>query len=507
MVDTRFTSGAVLVKNSFINFAGMILPLLVGAAAIPFAIKGLGEEGFGILSIAWVLLSYAVMLDLGLSRATTRFTAERLHQNRLDEIPTIMWTAVLLGLGFGLFGGLVLYFIAPVLAGSLLNIPSDYLSETIKVIRYISFGLPLLLISISFKGMLGAAQRFDLVNAVQIPINTLNFVFPALSLYLGLKLSTVMLLIVALRVLASLIYLYMCSKVYPGCLKPAIYVNKRILRQMLTFGGWVTVTSVISPVLVYIDRFFIGSILPIGMLTFYTAPLEAITRIRIIPTAIMNTLFPEFSRAGADIAPDRIKMLIRKSLKGILLFTGPLSLILFFYANDILTLWLGSKFALHSTLIFKIFSFSVLLNFLALVPFTYLQGSGRPDLPAKCHLAEFPFYFILIWYMIHKFGLTGAAYAWCLRVTVDALLLFYFTFRKLPGLFKSYLSAGFKQIILLLAVFGAGLFLTARYIADISLRMIILSVLSLIMALAVYFVILSETEREMVNSMFRKRSV
>ena len=49
---------------------GMVLPLIVGVLSIPFAIKGLGKEGFGILTIAWVILGYFGLFDFGLSRAT-----------------------------------------------------------------------------------------------------------------------------------------------------------------------------------------------------------------------------------------------------------------------------------------------------------------------------------------------------------------------------------------------------------------------------------------------------
>lgn len=505
MTNSRFTAGNILVKNSFINLIGMVVPLLVGVTAVPFAIKGLGKEGFGILSIAWVIMSYMILLDLGLSRATIKFTAEYLHQNKNGKITEIMWTAALLGLGFGLLGGTTLYFLAPVITNSLLNIPIHLQTETIKSIQYISFALPLLLISISFRGMLAAAQRFDLINAVQIPINTINFIIPAMSLFLGFNLSTVILLILVFRIMACCLYFFLSVRIYPNCWSVPHVFQSKMYKKMLNFGGWVTITSLISPILVYADRFFIGSILPIGMLTFYAAPQEAITRLRIIPTAIMNTLFPEFSKTRKQTPPEYILKLIKKSLNMILLFMGILSIILFFYAHDILTLWLGVEFALKSTAIIKLFSIGILVNFMALVPFTYLQGSGRPDLPAKCHLAELPLYIAILLFFIHKFGITGAAYAWCLRVTVDAILLFSLTFRSLPGLLINYLSGLFKNIIALLLVFAISL-LTVHIFIDVLLtRILVLTVLSISVGLAVYFMILSETDRTLILSIFKRR--
>ena len=505
MTNSRFTPGIILVKNSFINLIGMVVPLLIGIAAVPFAIKGLGKEGFGILSVAWVIMSYMILLDLGLRRATIKFTAEYLHRQKFEKIAEIMWTAALLGLGFGLLGGTTLYFLAPFLSTSLLNIPVHLQGETIQSIQYIAFALPLLLVSISLKGMLAAAQRFDLINAIQIPVNTINFIIPAMTFYLGFNLSTVILFILVFRIIAGCIYFYLCGRVYPGCWSIPRLFHSKMYKNMLTFGGWVTITSLISPILVYADRFFIGSILPIGMLTFYAAPQEAITRLRIIPTAIMNTLFPEFSKTEKEIPQEYILKLLKKSLNMILLFTGILTIILFFSAKDLLTLWLGIEFALKSTIIVKLFSIGILLNFMALVPFTYLQGSGRPDLPAKCHLAELPLYIIILLFFLHKFGITGAAYAWCLRVMMDAILLFSLTFRSLPGLLKNYLSDLFRRIIALLIVFAVSLSAVQIFIDILLARILVSTVLSTAICLAAYFMILTEADRNLILSIFKKR--
>ncbi len=483
----------------------MVVPLSVGVAAVPFAIKGLGKEGFGILSIVWVIMSYMILLDLGLSRATIKFTAEYIHLKKYKKISEIMWTAALLGLGFGLLGGTTLYFLAPVLSTPLLNIPVLLQDETIKTIQYISFALPILLISISFRGMLAAAQRFDLVNAIQIPLNTINFIIPAMSFYLEFSLSTVVLLILILRIIACCIYFYLCGRIYPCIWTIPNLLHSQMYKKMLTFGGWVTITSVISPILVYADRFFIGSTLPIGMLTFYAAPQEAITRLRIIPTAFMNTLFPEFSKTTKEIPQEYILKLLKKSLNMILLFSGILTIILFFSAKDILTLWLGIEFALKSTTIVKLFSIGILLNFMALVPFTYLQGSSRPDLPAKCHLAEFPLYILILLFLLHKFGITGAAYAWCLRVMVDAILLFSLTFRSLPGLLKNYLSSLFRSIIVLLIIFALLLSAIQIFIDILLARILVSIVLSASICLAAYFIILSESDRTLILSIFKRR--
>ena len=80
-------SGGSLARNTGLNIIGQVVPLLVGLGAIPYVVRGLGTERFGILSIAWVLLGYFSLFDLGLGRATTKFVAECLGRGELHHLP------------------------------------------------------------------------------------------------------------------------------------------------------------------------------------------------------------------------------------------------------------------------------------------------------------------------------------------------------------------------------------------------------------------------------------
>ncbi|NIP58768.1 MAG: flippase, partial [Gemmatimonadetes bacterium] len=58
----------------------------------------------------------------------------------------------------------------------------------------------------------------------------------------------------------------------------------------------------------------------------------------------------------------------------------------------------------------------VFLNGVAQVPFALVQGVGRPDLSARFHLLEAPFYFLVLWIGLRWWGIIGAAVAWSLRM-------------------------------------------------------------------------------------------
>ncbi|MFQ6673574.1 MAG: flippase, partial [Fidelibacterota bacterium] len=411
MESQGFTPGRVLAKNALLNLVGMILPILVGIGAIPFAIKGLGKEGFGILSIAWIVLGYFALLDFGLGRATTKFVAEIAGGNNTDDLPAIVWTSVILSVALGLVGTAILFGVTPYLVNSLLKIPPSYIHQASTSFYLAAGSLPFILLSSSSRGVLAAAQRFDLVNLVLVPASILSYLFPALSLPFKLTLQSVILLIVLVRIGASFMYLVLSLRVFPILRRKPLF-KSLALRKLLSYGGWITITGVISPVLVYMDRFFIGSILSITAVAFYAAPYDAIHRLRFLPIAVMKTFFPEFSRLSRGAKGDRVEFLVGRATKYLLLPTGTIALVLYYYASDILQLWLGPEFADKATILFKMFALGIVLNSLAYIPFVLLQAVGRPDLPAKFHMVEFPVYVALLWYLTQHFGLTGAASAW-----------------------------------------------------------------------------------------------
>jgi O-antigen/teichoic acid export membrane protein len=60
------SSDRALAHNTAWNLAGQILPLLAAVFAIPILIEGMGVERFGVFMLAWVVLGYFSLFDLGL---------------------------------------------------------------------------------------------------------------------------------------------------------------------------------------------------------------------------------------------------------------------------------------------------------------------------------------------------------------------------------------------------------------------------------------------------------
>jgi O-antigen/teichoic acid export membrane protein len=412
---------SLLAKNIFLNIIGRVVPLIVAVVTVPYVIHGLGAARFGILSIAWVVIGYFSMFDMGLGRSTTKFVAEALGKGETKSIPTIVWTSLTSQLLIGVLGSIVLAVITPALVERVLNIPPELTAEAKTTFYLLCFSIPVVICSISLRGVLEAAQRFDLVNAVTIPSNCLNFLLPAIGLFWGLGLPGIIVLLIISRAGTAGAYLMLCFLVYPQ-IRQLFLIDLKILRLLFSFGGWITICAMLGTTLMYLDRFFIGTLYAIADVGYYSVSADMLTHFGVLPGSFAKTLFPAFSALESD--KDKLKQLYVRSLKYILLIMGPIVLVLIVFAGDILHLWLGAEWASKTTLVFQILAVGLFFNSLTHMPGNLLDGVGRPDLRAKIFLLGFVPYILLLWFLIGKFGVVGAALAFTFRGCLDSFLFF-----------------------------------------------------------------------------------
>src|SRR3982075_2269289 len=111
--NLNLTASRLLARNVVWNLIGNGAPMFVAVFSIPILIGGLGKERFGVLALAWALIGYASLFDLGLGRALTQLVARKLGDGEDREVPTLVWTSLLLMLLLGELGAAVVDFLSP----------------------------------------------------------------------------------------------------------------------------------------------------------------------------------------------------------------------------------------------------------------------------------------------------------------------------------------------------------------------------------------------------------
>ena len=419
-----------VITGALWNLSGQIVPFAAALVCIPRLVKGLGVERFGLLTLVWAFIGYFTLFDLGLGRALTQLVARRLGEAREAEIPHLCSLAQRIMLGVGLCGGVLLALCAALAVRNLLHVPRHLEDEAITAFILLAIGVPAVVATSGLVGILTAYQRFDLINYLRMPLGVYNFAAPLAVLYFSKSLVAVTAVLLAGRLINWGGHEIFCRRLLRTCPRLARRPSG-LWRLLIGFGGWMTVTNIISPLMVYFDRFVIGSLVSIAAVAYYTTPYEVATKQWLISGAIIGALFPTFSAgAGDSVSNGR---LLASSMKWVALVIFPFSFAMIVFAREGLALWLGSGFAANSSTVLMWLSLGVLVNCIAQVPFAYLQALGYPSITAKLHLLELPLYAVMLWATLPTWGVTAAAVAWTVRVTLDGVALTAISSLHSPG--------------------------------------------------------------------------
>lgn len=493
MAQDQLTQGTRLARNSLINFFGYGAPLVVAVFSIPIMIRGIGTDRFGVLSLAWVLIGYLSLFDLGLSRALTKLVAEKLGEGKDEDIPALIWTAVFLMFVLGMIVAIASWLCLPMLVRKFLNIPPVLQEESLHGFYLLILTLPLVIPSIGLRGVLDAYQRFDLSNAVRIPLGVYTFLSPLAVIPFSASLFPLIGVLVIGRLAGCFAHLIFCFRIVPE-MSGRFVLKKDMMAMLFKFGSWMTVTNIIQPLMVYSDRFLIGSLVSMSAVAYYATPNEAVTKLWLFPIALTGVFFPAFS---ASFVQDRqhTAFLFDKGLNYIFAVLYPVSLIIITLANEGLNLWLGSEFALNSTRVLQWMTVGVFIHSLGQVPYSLIQGSGRPDLTGKLHIAEIPFYLAGLWWLVSLDGIIGAAIAWLIRIVLDAAIMFVMAVRLLKT------STNLRHILASgIAVLS---FLIGAALTRLHLKITFLSAILSAYIPILWFFILSDDERRRIGGLLR----
>ena len=405
--------------NFVINLISPAVRLAVALITTPLYVHHLGEARYGVLWIMLILLGYFGFMDLGLGRAATNALA-KLQSAPQKERARVLLTTLILNLGFGLIGAVILFVVGGYFVEHLLSVPASIKPEVVAAFPWMAGVLPLTLVSGVGIGALESRERFLLANILQILGMTMSQVIPVI---VAIAVSPSLALVIPATALTQAANVLVILTVVYRIEGPFSFrgFDRREARALLGYGGWVSVSNVVGPLLASGDQFLIGSLLGTASVTHYAIPMTLILRSQIFPAALARTFFPRMSSLPRDAAQALGGRALSTLGYGYAIVCAPAIIL----ASTFFRYWIGPDFAIAAAPVAKILFFGGWINGLAFVAFTLLQGQGRPDLTGRIHMFEILPFLGLLWALTTTLGIVGAALAWSLRCSVDAFILFY----------------------------------------------------------------------------------
>jgi O-antigen/teichoic acid export membrane protein len=404
------------------NLLGHTLPMAVALVSVPVIAHFAGVERLGALGVVWALVGYFSFLDFGLSRVVTRRVAQAAKQGELETelmdlrgffwwraVPALLMIAMLLLAARSVFAGFL---------------PEGGLGRELALSwPWISFSIPVTLATNWLRGALEGVHRFARVNLMRTFFGAWTYAAPAVASLTMPTLDGMIIGIVLGRVLALAAHVWACLQAERSILLGPI--RQKLGGQGVFFqeGGWITISNVIGPLMLYSDRFVLAALVSPKAVAWYVTSQEVLLRTMVIPAALAGVLFPKF--AGNLDARTEVPLaaLYQRGIRLISAVMLPLCALAAAGAYDGLRIWLGASFAASAYRVVEIVALGIFVYAIAHLPHAWLQAVGRAHLTAKVQLVELPLYGVGLYIAVTEWGIAGAASLWVVRVVVDCLLL------------------------------------------------------------------------------------
>jgi len=406
-------------RHTTYNLLGALAPVLITIAVTPFYITAVGVERYGVLAIFWTLLSSLSFMSFGMAPALARQLAgmsDATPQERSD----LVWTGLLLSLPGALMSGLLVVIIGTFYFQYFAQTHSVLEREIRLALPWFAASVPASMIGYVLAGALQGRSQFGVMNVLQVGTLALTSIVPlTIALTVGHELRQLTAGIAVVSYVALAMQFATCRKIIP--LRLPARPKYKTIQQLTTYGRWATATSLIVPAVMWVGRFFIGSIKGPAAVTAYVLPYNLVQRLAIFASSLSSAALP---RLAASDREEEARLQDR-ALAALTALLTPLAIAGTALLGPFLTIWVGPKLASAGTAAGVILVFGFWIQGVCHAASTVLLARGRPEVITKLLLWYLLPYLALLALLTDRLGIVGAAIAWTARASCDTVLFLF----------------------------------------------------------------------------------
>lgn len=426
------------VKNVFYNFLTTIIAKFGALIFTIIIARILFPELFGLYSIALtIILTIATFTDLGINATLIRYIAEPLkRKTKKTEQKARSRLYFLLNFKIALTAivAIILFLVAEAISIHVFKKPALILPLQIGSIYLFTVSLYSF-----FNAIFYAVQKLQYSVAAETSFQILRIALVFVFFLFYKSVSSVFVVLAISFFIAFVFSLFMIRKKYYFLLKgPLFKLEKEEKKRLLSFFGWLTISSISFIFFTHMDTFMLGIFLPAQFAGFYHAIFSIIGAV-VAFVAFGSVLLPVFTQ----IETGRLERGFKKALRYTALIAIPAAMGLAFIIVPAIQVIYGSTYVpLQYRLAITIAS--ALLSFLVIeVAFTALysalfQAKEKPKIPTIliviATVANIILNYIFIKISISiapQYGLVGVAAATLISRYTNMITLSILTKKKL----------------------------------------------------------------------------
>lgn len=448
-------------KNIGSNWFVLVLGIAVTYIVLPYTIRVLGQEQYGVWLLVTSLTAYLQLLILGVPMASVRYIARTVANNDYAAVNTYVGTcaglylgmgAVSLLIGAGLFYALHHFFTVP---------------PNLAKAADLAFWLVLIYVAAGFfgnlpVGILSAHNNFLLTNRVQSWIWAARLASTLVLLYWYRSLVSLAVVQLGLLVLQAIIMWLAIARKYPEIRFRYWRFEWAVVREILPFSLFALVLNLSARVAFETDALVIGHFLNVDRIPFYAVANSISMYLIEFVVAIASVVMPMAAKLEATQQYDQLKDVYLKWSKisfSLTLFAGVYFLI---FGPSVLGWWIGPSFEQPAGKVLQILMVSNLVFLPARgVCLPVLMGMGKPGKPTLVFLFSAALNLVMSIWLIHPFALAGVAWGTAIPNFVFGIVVWVLACRAVQVTLREYFQYVMARS-LVAALLMAGIILLCR---------------------------------------------
>ena len=290
--------------NVVANYVSQIYATLIGIVIIPYYLRTMGAEAYGLVAFFAMLHSWFILLDLGLtltiSRESSRYFSgvlSPLEYRRLYRMLSLIFVVV------ALTGGGMLVLLAPIIAERWLHLQELPVNDIILALQIMGLSVALRWMGGLYRGILTGAERLVWLSGFNVLISTLRFaaVFVSMALW-GYTPEVFFLHQMAVAALELGVLYLICRQLVPRSAvgDPQTGWSFKPVALLMRFSLTIAFTSAIWILLTQIDKLILSGILPLAEYGFFMLAVQVASGITVITSPISTALLPRLARLHAE---------------------------------------------------------------------------------------------------------------------------------------------------------------------------------------------------------------
>jgi O-antigen/teichoic acid export membrane protein len=292
------TSHRRTIRNVTLNTAGTVVNMLSGLVVMPYLIQTLGTSTYGLWILIGTLTGYFGVLDLGVNAALGRIIAMHRARGEPQQVNETMSTAGALLLIVFMIGCLATC-VAVVVFPHMFAVPPDRTLDVRYSLILVGFNLALAFPISIFSGFLWGYERFDLQNAIDIPILIVRTVLSLTAISAAAPLTSLGAITLGVSVLSGGVKMLLCFRLEPNLQLTPSRVRRSKVREIFSLGGWMSIISWSRTLIPQVAPTFIGVRIGNAAVTTFTVARQLVAYTNMFSNSATQVLAPRAVAAHA----------------------------------------------------------------------------------------------------------------------------------------------------------------------------------------------------------------